>query len=55
MNFIDLIIIGLLLVIVGLLMTFSFFKDRGNFCNNCLYAKVCNKEKCVANKGINKE
>lgn len=46
MNLVDLIIIILLVVIVGLVIYFSFIKNRNNPCHNCPYFKSCDKSSC---------
>ena len=53
MNLADLIIIILLVMLVSLLIYFSFIKNRENPCHNCPYSKRCNKNKCSSNKENN--
>jgi len=49
MKLVDIIIILILLLIVGLVVYFSFIKNKGDKCKGCHYAKNCNKNNC--NKG----
>lgn len=45
MNLVDFIIVSLLVVLISLVVYFSFVKHRGNPCSNCIYYKSCNKRK----------
>lgn len=55
MSFVDVIIIIFLMALIGVLIYFSFIKNRGNPCYNCPYSKSCDKGKCSINKIANKE
>ena len=46
MSISDVILIVLLIILVGIVIYFSFIKNRGNKCYGCPYAKSCNKDKC---------
>jgi hypothetical protein len=50
MNFADIVIVSLLIIIIGLLIYFSFIKNRGDPCRNCPYCKKCDKSSC-SNRG----
>lgn len=46
MNFIDIFIILILLVIVVSIIYFCFVKNKDNPCKGCPYYKNCSKKEC---------
>ena len=46
MKLVDVIIILILLLIVGLVMYFSFIRNKDDKCKGCPYCKTCNKNDC---------
>jgi len=46
MTFVDIIIILVLVVVIGLVVYYSFIKNKGNKCACCSYNKSCNKSSC---------
>ena len=49
MKLVDFVIILFLLLIVGLVLYFSFIKNNGDKCKGCPYCRSCNKNKCNTN------
>lgn len=50
MKLVDVLIIIIILLIVGLVVYFSFIKNKDNPCKGCPYAKNCNKKNCNKSK-----
>lgn len=46
MNLVDLIIVLMLVVVISLVVYFSFIKNRKNRCCGCPYYKSCNRNTC---------
>ena len=46
MTLIDIIILIILVIVVGLVVYFSFIKNKNNKCAGCPYAKGCNNMSC---------
>ena len=44
MKLVDIILILILLLIVGVIVYFSFIKNKGNKCKGCPYYKKCDKK-----------
>ena len=45
MKLIDIIILALVIIIAGLIIYFTFIKDKDNPCKGCPYCKNCDKNK----------
>lgn len=44
MKVVDIVVLTIVIVIVGLIIYFSFWKNRKKPCHNCPYYKNCNNE-----------